>query len=88
MIVNMNNILNGANTNDAGDYATNCAHVQDAAGCQRGGRVDVSPGFELKELDGIGYTQAPEPAAELLISLGLAALGIVRARSNSLHPHA
>lgn len=83
MIVGMNNILNGANTNDAGDYSTNCAHVQDAAGCLGGGQFNVSGGFELKELDVIGFTQAPEPAAELMIGLGLAALGIARARFRS-----
>jgi len=68
MIIGFNNILNGANTADAGDYSTNCAHVQDAAGCA-GQSFNVDPNFELKELDVIGYTMVPEPAAMPIVAL-------------------
>jgi hypothetical protein len=74
MGIGFNNILNGANTNDAGDYSTNCAFVQDAAGCMDIGQIDVLPSKELMALDVVGYTQVPEPAAFLTMGAGLAVL--------------
>jgi hypothetical protein len=48
MIVNMENILNGGNTNDSGDYTTRCTHVQDAVGCQGGGQFDIAGGLSCE----------------------------------------
>jgi hypothetical protein len=71
MIVQYNNLNNGA---DTGDYATTCTYVQDAFGCAGPGLVNHDPtnGVELTILDVVGYTQAaPEPATVSLLAGGL-----------------
>jgi hypothetical protein len=66
-IISYNNVCPAGICADAGDYATTCAHVQDAFNCL-GKSFDVSPAFELKQLDVIGFS-VPEPASFSLLAV-------------------
>jgi hypothetical protein len=74
-----------ANGEDYADFATNCAHVQDATACL-GTAFDITDdgGAEINILDAVGYNTAvsatPEPATMVLLGAGLAFLGVFSRR--------
>jgi len=75
------------NGDDYADFATNCAHVQDAQGCT-GAIFNITSdgGAEINILDAVGYNQnlqqspAPEPGTIFLFGTGVAGLAIYRRR--------
>lgn len=75
-----------SNGDDYADFATNCAHVQDATGCL-GQSFDITTdgGSEINILDAVGFnlkssvSGTPEPASLLLVG-SLLGLGIAVSR--------
>jgi len=78
-----------ANGDDYADFATNCAHVQDATGCLGSALNITSDGnSEINILDAIGYNlntvpNVPEPATWLLFGTGLAAIAAYRRKRSA-----
>jgi hypothetical protein len=65
------------NGEDYADFATNCAHVQDAAGCLgKDLELNNDGGAEINILDAVGFNQntVPEPETISLFAVGLAGL--------------
>jgi hypothetical protein len=79
-----NNLANG---DDFGDWATNCANVQDATGClgpQAGFDHDISPTAEIALLNAAGFSLnsqgTPEPGTFVLVGTALLGAGLLRHR--------
>ena len=65
------------NGQDYADFATNCAHVQDATGCLgQDLELNNDGGAEINILDAVGFNQntVPEPGTISLFAVGLAGL--------------
>lgn len=66
------------NGDDYADFATNCAHVQDATGCLgQDLELNNDGGAEINILDAVGFNQnnpVPEPGTISLFAVGMAGL--------------